>query len=311
LLEELNEAVQGVLGLTSVPPGDLHQVPETKRLWDLVDQRVAARQFEYLPENDEAYELVERAQEEAPEPARILLTFALLRRRDRTFLAQRWEQLAIGRFDWNGPEGIDVPQLELTLRRIGTTMIPASLRQGESPILGLLTEMEIYVPMDESRASAEARDRNPDFGELFGELRDDYGSRHIRRIASGSGSCLLTDRRILGVFFDDEMDGRPAETLEAMSMPIAAVTGEASTAIVFTAARDQFEECEGIDPGSGTISRFVQNRMPALNLLGAEVDIRLQPIRVVQPDGRIKRPGKSEIFEAVAAFCGEGRKTVA
>jgi len=303
-VEELNDAIHGVMRLPSLPEGDLHRVPEAKRLWDLVDRRVTARQFEYLSENDEAYDLVEKAQVEAPEPAKMVLTFALLRRRDRTFLGRRWGQLEIGRCDWNGPEGIDVPQLELILRRIGTSMIPVSLRQDEKPILGLQSEMEIYVPVDDSKASTEALDRAPDFGELFGELRQEYARRHIRRIASGSGSCVLTNERILGVFFDDEMEGRPAQTLEAMSMPISAVTGEMSTAIVFTVERDQFEACEGIDPGGGVVSRFVQNRMPALNLLGEEVDIRLQPYRVVHADGRIRKPGKGQILESVEEFCG-------
>lgn len=300
-LDQLRGLIDAASCVAHLPEGNLRQLPEARELWDHIDARIAARQFEYLPESSEPYALVEEASKQAPEPGSTLLTWCLLRRRDRAFLENNFEALRIFRGDWHGLDA-EFPEQEIALGRAGDSFIPLPTGEAERVRLAMLVELDLFVPMvDGEKASEEAKQREPDTFELWGELHAEVVAGVIRRVAIGSGCCVLTDRRLIGMIFDDEIAKRP-KTSETWAMPISAATGETSTAILFSVDRANFERAEDLQGGGGIMGRYLQNRVPATTMIGSEVKLKLQPYRVIR-GGQVFKPAKGEITREIKSFC--------
>ncbi len=300
-LEDLRAALDALDDDLVLPVGDLRQLPQAKRLFEVVDARIAARQYEYLPESDQAYGMVEEQHAQANGAAKTILMFCLLRRRDRIFLEDQTEDLTIFRADFAGLEP-SYPEHELKLIRVGDGLVPQSTRTGEQHRLGILAELQAFVPSVEgSPATLEANERRVDDFGLIGGLAEHYRARVIRRVAWGSGSCLLTDQRLIGILFDDDVTGRP-DTAESLNMPLSSVTGEVSSAVAFTAERNQFTSRQ-VSAGVSPLGKFFYNRVPTLNLHGSEFHAVIDVRRVVDPDGSIRKPRKDEVDSAVFEFC--------
>ncbi len=300
-LSRMETALDAVSAGVDLPPGDMRANPQAAELFDAVDQLVAERRFRGYPENDEAFVMVEEASK-ATENKDPLLLSALLRQNDHVFVGHLARGLSVFRLDFSGHGG-NFGEREFELALVGDGLIPKSTRPDEVTLIGLYVETQVFVVnTDESQAVAESNERPLDDFDLIGSLADLYRMRSIRRVAWGSGSCLFTDQRMIGLLFDDEIDKRPDST-EGLSMPMSSVTGETSSAVAFEVERSQFEKRE-VSTGAGPVSKFFFNRIPILNLLGNDCHIAINSLRVVTSDGGIARPGKGEVDQAVLRFCG-------
>lgn len=301
-LNDLKSALAGLSSDVTLPEGDMRSNPQASALFDAIDALMEKRQFESYPDKSEAFTLVEDRFSSATGDEHSILLAAVLRRNDQGFIDQKAKGLSVFRVDFSG-RGCSIPERDFDLVLVGDGLIPRSTRADEGPVIALYVELQVFVSNEDgSPAVAEAKERSLDDFELAGSIAELYRARHVRRVAWGSGSCLLTDQRLIGLLFDDEIHNRP-DTKEAVNMPLSAVTGEVSSAVVFEADRGQFKKRE-ITAGSGAVSKFVLNRLPIVNLYGADCHIVLNVIRAVRPDGKIERPKKGEVDQAVLTFCG-------
>ena len=85
-LDDLTAALAALSHGVVLPEGDLRASRQARDLFDAVDAHVAARKFQYVGEMDEAYSMVDDQYAKASGAERTLLAFALMRRRDKTFL---------------------------------------------------------------------------------------------------------------------------------------------------------------------------------------------------------------------------------
>jgi hypothetical protein len=111
------------------------------------------------------------------------------------------------------------------------------------------------------------------------------------RAAWGSGMATLTDQRLLGVIFDDEIQGRP-RTAETAWMPPAFVASDVSSVIVFDIPRSSVSESEVLDNG------FIGRRIPYANLHGENFGFSCQTIRILEA-GNLVKPRKDVLAGAL------------
>ena len=71
-----------------------------------------------------------------------------------------------------------------------------------------------------------------------------YTLRTVRRAAWGTGICLLTDQRLVGLIFDNDVQS-VGSSPERSAMPFALVEADGSgSVLVFTVERAAFDECQ-------------------------------------------------------------------
>lgn len=252
----------------------------------------AAREAGFASEVDEA---LSSAREETPEHARHMVTSAWLQENDREFRNHRVDGLSIRRVEFTGGSlTAEDLQIACTATSDGS-FIPKAQRPGERTLLTIATAIQLFVPNDPSTERATELDgRGFDFSGLERELNTLYGLRTIRRAAWGSGFCVLTDQRAVGLIIDDEVRG-VERSPERAAMPFAIVEGDGSGSVVlFAVERGLFETCQ-ISTG------LLQNRIPSVNISGI-CSLALQTYRLVDHSNRLVRPPKNTIGDGVKAF---------
>jgi hypothetical protein len=230
-----------------------------------------------------------------------LLTCALLRVGDGAFLNHGAHSLNIRRVDFVGHR-VQFDDDAVALVPVNDSVVPVGTRPGEQALLTVFATMQLLVVNDENApATREADERRLDSFGLFGAVALLYEQGLERRAAWGTGACVLTNQRVIGLLFDDDVDGRP-ESAETRAMPAAAVADDSSTTVLFSVDRTQFDDREAM-AGADRVSRYFHNRVPTVNLLGDNCDIVLDVFRVVDRDGRIVPPRKSVVDSVCAEFC--------
>jgi hypothetical protein len=299
-LDELTAALDALSDDVVLPDGDMRANQQARDLFNAVDTLVATRRFRSHRPKDEAFTLIEDLFSKASGDQRTILMSAVLRQNDQAFLDHGADGLNVFRVDFSG-HGAGLPMYELDLVPAGSGLIPKSTRPGEQAQVALYAELQVFVPStEESPAMLEANERPVDDFGLMGGLAEHYRARVIRRVVWGSGSCLITNQRLIAVLFDDAITNRP-DTGETVNMPVSTVTGEVSSAVAFTAERSQFESRQ-VTAGASPIGKFFYNRVPTLNLHGSKFHVVLDVRRVVD-SGKIRKPGKGEVDAAVFEFC--------
>lgn len=114
------------------------------------------------------------------------------------------------------------------------------------------------------------------------------------RAAWGSGMATLTDQRLVGVIFDDEIKGRP-KTKETAWMPRAGIASDLSSVIAFDIPRSAVTESEVIDSG------FIGRRIPYANLYAENFSFSCQTIRILDA-GYLVKPKKDVLGGALRAM---------
>jgi hypothetical protein len=300
-MDQLKASLDALSDDVALPEGDMRAHQQARNLFDAVDVLVAARGFRSYEPKDDAFVLVENLFSKASGDRKMILMSAVLRQNDQAFLGHGADGLNVFRADFSG-HGASFPEAEFDLVVAGSGLVPRSTRPDEQPQIALNVALQVFVPStEESLAALEAKERPLDDFGLIGALAEHYRARVIRRVAWGSGSCLITDQRLIGILFDDEVSDRPA-TKETVNMPLATVTGEVSSTVAFTADRSQFTSRQ-VTVGGSPLGRFLYNRVPTLNLHGSDFHVVLDVSRVVEPAGRIRKPGKGEVDAAVSRFC--------
>jgi hypothetical protein len=303
-LDDLKSALTALTDDLVLPTGDLRSNQHAQDLFSTVDTLVAARRFRSQSTQDDAFTLVSDLYSKASGSRKTILMSALMRQNDQAFLDHSAAGLNVFRADFSG-HAVSFPEHELDFVRAGSGLIPKTTRPGEYPQSTLYAEMQVFVPStEESRAALEASERPLDDFGLIGALAEHYRAGVIRRVAWGSGSCLITDQRLIAILFDDAITNRP-DTTETANMPLSTVTGEVSSAVAFSGERRQFTSRQ-VTAGASPLGRFFYNRVPTLNLHGSHFHVVLDVRRVVDPSGTIRKPGKDEVDTAIVEFCQGG-----
>jgi hypothetical protein len=304
-LQGLKAALDALLDGVDLPEGSMRANSQARDLFDAVDTLVAARAFESFPEKGEAFVMVEELLAKSSGDTKSVLMSASMRQNDQAFLDHGADGLNVFRADFSGHEA-SFPEHEIDFVPAGDGLIPKSTRSGEQLRIGLYADLQVFVPTAEkSPATLEANERRVDDFGLIGGLAEHYRAQAIRRAAWGSGSCLITDQRLIGILFDDDVTGRP-DTEESVNMPLSSVTGEVSSAVAFTAERRQFTSRQ-VTAGASPLGKFFSNRVPTLNLHGSEFHAVLDVRRVVDHDGSVRKPRKDEVDTAILEFCSSSR----
>ena len=132
-----------------------------------------------------------------------------------------------------------------------------------------------------------------EFG-LRGEMLVTFALGLGMRAASGSGMVTLTDQRLLGVIFDDEIQGRP-RTTETAWMPSAFVATDVSSVIAFEIPRASISESEVLDSG------FIERRLPYANLNGESYGFSCDTVRILDA-GHLVKPKKDVLASALRSL---------
>jgi hypothetical protein len=303
-LDDLKSDLTALTDDLVLPTGDLRSNQQARDLFSAVDTLVAARRFRSQSAQDDAFALVSDLYSKASGARKTILMSALMRQNDQAFLDHGAAGLNVFRADFSG-HAVSFPEHEFDLVLADSGLIPKTTRPGEHPKIALYAELQVFVPStDESPAALEASERPLDDFGLIGGLAEHYRAGVIRRVAWGSGSCLITDQRLIAILFDDAITNRP-DTTETANMPLSTVTGEVSSAVAFSAERRQFGSRQ-VTAGASPLGRFFYNRVPTLNLHGSNFHVVLAARRVVDPSGAIMKPGKDEVDTAIVEFCQGG-----
>jgi hypothetical protein len=139
-----------------------------------------------------------------------------------------------------------------------------------------------------------ATSRHPDEYGLQGTLLVSYPLGVGFRAVWGSGTATLTDHRMIGVIFDDAVQGRPRSTEDAW-MPYAGIASDVSSVIVFDIPGAAVKESEVIDNG------LIGKRIPYTNLHGHNFSFSCQTVRIFE-SGHLVRPKKGILGGALRAF---------
>lgn len=145
-------------------------------------------------------------------------------------------------------------ELEIAAPKSSTgAIIPYSTASGERTILTFGAVIQLFVNNEQpEREKLILHTRGFEEGGLTGQLLIDYQLRLIRRVLWGAASCILTDRRLVGVVFDNEVPGVNQNSLEFKSMPGAFVAEGGGTVLAFDVPRANFTDFQvkGIGIGS-------------------------------------------------------------
>lgn len=223
-----------------------------------------------------------------------VLNLAYLLENDAAFCEQTSSQLRIHRRHFTNSH-LSVPQLELECFATSEgAFLPRVIRPGEVARLSIAAEIQLFVNADLTGHSG-AECASEDSSHLQGHLAAEYSLRLISRLVWGVGVILITDQRVLGLVFDDEVPGIRSSD-ERDRMPIAYVDGDGSgSVIVFEASRSAFTETQ-------VATGFMAGKLPPGNIIGEEVSLSFVPHAVVDAAHRLVKPAKGAIVEAVGAI---------
>ena len=245
---------------------------------------------------DEVQEILDAAAEAAPPRLKMPLNSAYLQKQDREFRHHDVAALDIRRVEFTGGFA-DVRDLELVCTATAAgSFVPKVTRPGEQPILSIACAIQLFVGNTlEGAAAAELDARDVDASHLGGSLEMLYMLRTVRRAAWGTGICLLTDQRLVGLIFDRDVQG-VGSSPERSAMPFALIDADRSgSVLVFTVERAAFDDYQ-------CSTGFLQNRVPAVQVFADECALALDTYRVLDAGDRLVRPGKDVIERAVRQF---------
>jgi hypothetical protein len=217
--ERLLEAVRKIAHVAELPDGRIDALPEVKRVLE------AANDLARLSELEGALDPLDDEVERFSEAGKSIVAVTKMRADDRLILGHGDEGLRLLRVDFRGKEA-DVPELEAALRPTADeSMWMQSTRGGEQESLAFAGEFQFIVGGSEETLEGLKRQltelsttrQREEFG-LQGEILITFALGVGMRAAWGSGMATLTDQRLLGVIFDDEIQGRP-RTKETAWMP--------------------------------------------------------------------------------------------
>ena len=238
------------------------------------------------------------AMELGPEHVKSQVRRALLYKNDREFRKHGVDGLSIRRVEFtDGCFTDDDLQVSCEVTSEGS-FIPKVRRPGERTLLTIASAIQLFVPNDlPAERAAELHQRGFDFSGLEGRLNFDYGLRTIRRAVWGSGFCVFTDRRMVGLVIDDQVEGI-GPSPERAAMPTAFIEENGSgTVVLLGVERALFDDCQ-ISTG------FLQNRVPTVNISG-NCSLALDTYRLVDHSDRLVKPPKNAIGDGVKAFLGK------
>lgn len=135
-------------------------------------------------------------------------------------------------------------ELEIAAPKSSTgAMIPYSTALDERTILTFGAVIQLFVNNEQpEKEKLILHTRGFEEGGLTGQLLMDYQLRLIRRVLWGAASCILTDRRLVGVVFENEVPGVNQNSLEFKSMPGAFVAEGGGTVLAFDVPRANFTD---------------------------------------------------------------------
>lgn len=300
-LEELKSAVEAVERIEALPSGDVRADPRIARLWDLIKHQIECGEYRWKPQRSPDYDLICEASDTASGPGKTVLDMMYFCNHDHGILSSPIDGLAIDRIIWSG-NSADYPDLGVQLQIIGSTYTPIPTRPDEEWILGLDCELELLVKaVPEQQATQEAAERPLSVWELFGQMLTDYELRKFRRVTIGSGSCVITDQRVIGMV--QKEDPPLPKGAEKMAMPHAIIDPSINigSSVLFSVDRDQFTHQEDLQGQGGLTARWLQSRAPTIALLGEHVHLKVQPFRVIESNRR-RKPNKDEILRTIRSF---------
>ena len=293
--EDLLKAISQLASVEELPDGRVDQLPEAKAVLGAADE--LAR----LSELEATLDSIDAAAAGLSPAAQLVVTFAKLRADDRLILGHGDEALRLRRIDFKGTEAA-IPELEARLRPSGDgSMWLVGERPGERQSVVFAGEFQLIVGGEAETVQGLERQLEAlnttrgreDYG-LSGQLLVTYAVGVGLRAMWGSGLATITDQRLLGVVFDDDMQGRP-RTPETAWMPPASVASDASSVIAFEIPRAAIEEVEVIDGG------FIGRRIPYANLHGENFGVSCQTVRVVDGE-RLVKPKKDVLSRALRSL---------
>lgn len=294
-LDGLLQAVAQLREVTELPQGRVDELAQARAVLDAADELARVSELEA------AFDAVDAEAADFSPAARLVVTLAKVRADDRLILGHGDESLRLKRIDFQGDEAA-IPELEARLRPTPDgSMWLVSEREGERESTIFAGEFQFIVSGEPETVDALERQvtelgttrEREEYG-LNGQLLISFAFGVGLRAAWGSGVVTLTDQRLLGIIFDDDMQGRP-RTTEAAWMPRAFVASDASSVLAFEIPRSAIEEVEVIDNG------FVGRRIPYANLDGERFSFSCQTVRIVEGD-RLVKPKKGVLAGALRSL---------
>ena len=292
---DLLEAVKALAPLVELPDGRVDEVAEVQRVFDAADELARRSELE------ETFEALDGASDGFSAAARSVVLLARMRADDRFILGHGDKGIELLRVDFQGTEAA-VPELEAVLRPSadGSLWLRSEHEEEREPTIfagefqfvvgGSPETLEGLERQLESLSTSRGRD---EYG-LNGEMLLSFSLGVGMRAAWGSGVATLTEERLLGVIFDDAIQGRP-KGLEDAWMPPAFVASDVSTVIAFEIPRSAIEEVEVIDNG------FIGRRIPYANIHGENFSFACQTIRIAESE-RLVKPKKGVLADALRSL---------
>lgn len=255
---------------------------------------------------DEVNRRLNAALEACPEHAKTSLQLAYLRENDVEFVNHGTQALDFRRVDFEGRSvAIDGMDVTWTATEAGA-FEPVFAGAGESRNITLGCELQVFVYNELKEPEAtRLHERGFDHSGLGGPIEFEYALRLRRRIAWGASVLALSDRRLVGVIFDEDLPG-VKKSAERIAMPFAMFTAEDQysesifgSLMFFSIDASAFESYE-ISTG------FMQSRLPAIHLCG-DCYLVIHTHRVLGAGGKMEKPAKGAIAETVRAFMAPDR----
>lgn len=286
----LGSVEQAIAAVLAVPAGAAHPTAAAHALYERVyEARLAGL-------NETVDDLIERAREDAADPAARVLSSAYLQENDLQFRDPNIAGLDVRRVELIG-HGTESPELQLRLVPTSTgALLPQTTRPGEQVIITIGTELQLMANnnLPEDRATV-LHQRGFDFTHLNGKLEYYYGLRTARRLAWGMAMVAITDQRACGVIFDEDVRGA-GRSAERDSMPMTFIEADGwGSVVVFSAERDLFDDLE-------IITALIGKSRPYVNIIG-DCSLAMETYQVVERNVIVK-PGKAQIADAVRVFMG-------
>jgi hypothetical protein len=297
--ERLLDSVKRVASISELPVGRIDALAEVREVLEAADE--LAR----LSELERVFDALDGELEQSSEAGRCLAAVAKVRADDRLILGHGDENLGLLRVDFTGKEA-GVPELEAALRPTADgSLWVESTREGEQVQLAFAGEFQFIVGgekevlegLERQLTELSTTRQREEFG-LHGEILMTFALGVGMRAAWGSGMATLTDQRLVGVIFDDEIQGRP-QTKETAWMPSAGIASDVSSVIAFDIPRASVAESEVIE--GGAISGIIGRRIPYANLYGDNFGFSCQTVRILDA-GYLVRPKKDVLGSALRAI---------
>ena len=294
--ERLVAGIRQIAGISELPAGRVDQLTTVREVLDAADDLARLSELQALCDT------IDAESDGFPEAAKYIGLIAKLRQDDRLILGHVDEDLRLLRIDFNGTEA-EIPELHCVLRSTsGGSLMMESTVAGERATLAFAGEFQFIVGGAteatlrglERHLLALKTSRGRELFGLKGQQLLKYGLGFGFRAAWGSGTATLTDQRMLGVIFDDDMQGRPRSTEDAW-MPLALVAADISSIIAFDIPRAAITELEVLDKG------LLGRRIPYANLSGGAFTLACQTFRLFDSE-RLVKPRRDVLTGALRAF---------